>query len=139
MRSRVAPIAGVAVDSGHEPCIARPWPPVIQSRFLKERPASHNAVGVPLYLASGMPATDPDIDALRARLSQLRSANGWSYDELAARSGVGRSTLVALESGSPRRNPSKPATSGTITTWFRIAKAFELNLADLVEVLDRES
>ncbi|HCS61404.1 MAG TPA: XRE family transcriptional regulator [Microbacterium sp.] len=81
------------------------------------------------------PTQDPDFDALRLHLAQLRHARGWSYDELAARSGVGRATLVTLESGSPRRNPDKPATTGTVATWFRIAQAFEVDLGDLLRPL----
>ncbi|WP_082539327.1 helix-turn-helix transcriptional regulator [Microbacterium sp. Root553] len=78
---------------------------------------------------------DPNFDALRLHLARLRHERGWSYDELAARSGVGRSTLVTLESGSPRRNPEKPATTGTLTTWYRIAQAFDTDLGDLLAPL----
>lgn len=81
------------------------------------------------------PVRDPDFDALRLHLAKLRHARGWSYDELAARSGVGRATVVALESGRPRRNPDKPATTGTLATWFRIAEAFEVDLGDLLHPL----
>lgn len=81
------------------------------------------------------PVDEPDFEALRLHLAKLRHARGWSYDELAARSGVGRATLVNLESGRPRRNPEKPATTGTLATWFRIAQAFEIDLGDLVRPL----
>jgi transcriptional regulator with XRE-family HTH domain len=81
------------------------------------------------------PVEEPDFDALRIHLGRLRHERGWSYDELAARSGVGRATLVALESGRPRRNPGKPATTGTLATWFRIAQAFDIDLGDLVRPL----
>ncbi|WP_460784501.1 helix-turn-helix transcriptional regulator [Microbacterium tumbae] len=82
------------------------------------------------------PVDEPNFPALRAHLAHLRHERGWSYDELAARSGVGRSTLVTLESGKSRRNPNKPATTGTLTTWFHIARAFEISLGDLVGHLD---
>lgn len=87
------------------------------------------------------PVTEPDFAALRLHLARLRHERGWSYDELAARSGVGRSTLVALESGKPRRKPQQPSTTGTLATWFRIAQAFELELGELVQPLygDREA
>lgn len=81
------------------------------------------------------PVREPDFEALRLHMARLRHARGWSYDELAARSGVGRATLVALESGRPRRNPEKPATTGTVATWFRIAEAFEMDLGDLLRPL----
>lgn len=79
---------------------------------------------------------EPNLPALRLHLSKLRHERGWSYDQLAARSGVGRATLVLLESGRSRRNPNVPATSGTLITWFRIAHAFEIPLAELVSALD---
>ena len=81
------------------------------------------------------PVREPDFDALRLHLAKLRHARGWSYDELAARSGVGRATVVALESGRPRRNPDKPATTGTLATWFRIAQAFGVDLGELLHPL----
>lgn len=78
---------------------------------------------------------EPNFDALRLHLARLRHERGWSYDELAARSGVGRSTIVSLESGRSRRNPEKPATTGTLLTWYRIARAFEVDLGDLLRPL----
>lgn len=84
------------------------------------------------------PVPEPDFAALRLHLARLRTERGWSYDEFAARSGVGRATLVALESGKPRRNPNKPATTGTLATWFRMAKALDVQLSDLLAPLDPE-
>lgn len=78
---------------------------------------------------------EPDFDALRLRLAQLRHAKGFSYNDLAARSGVGRSTLEALESGRSRRNPNRASTRGTLETWYRIAVALEVDLGDLVRAL----
>lgn len=85
------------------------------------------------------PVDEPNITALRLHLARLRHERGWSYDELAARSGVGGSTLVTLESGRPRRNPDVAATSGTLLTWFRLAQAFEIDLGDLVRPLYQRS
>ncbi|MBW1639563.1 helix-turn-helix transcriptional regulator [Microbacterium resistens] len=81
------------------------------------------------------PVSEPNFGALRLHLARLRHERGWSYDELAARSGVGRSTLVTLENGKPRRNPDIPATTGTLATWFRLAQAFDVDLGDLVRPL----
>lgn len=78
---------------------------------------------------------EPDFDALRLHLAKLRHQRGWSYNELSARSGVGRATLVSLESGKSRRNPAKPATTGTLATWFRIAQAFGVDIGDLLRPL----
>ena len=80
-----------------------------------------------------MPAAN--FEALRVRLAQLRHERVWSYDELAARSGVGRATLVSIESGNPRRNPEKSATRGNLETWYRIARAFDVPLGELLAPL----
>ncbi|MGD8167529.1 helix-turn-helix transcriptional regulator [Herbiconiux sp. P16] len=85
------------------------------------------------------PVPEPNFDALRAELARLRHDRGWSYDQLAARSGVGRATLVSMESGKPRRNPDKPASRGSLESWYRVARAFELDLGELLRPLYRES
>lgn len=84
------------------------------------------------------PVPSANFEALRLRLVQLRRDSGWSYDELAARSGVGRATLVSLESGKPRRNEKKPATRGNVETWYRIARAFDVPLGELMDSLYEE-
>lgn len=78
---------------------------------------------------------EPDFEALRLHLAQLRHDRGWSFDELAARSGVGRATLTAIEDGKPRRNPQAAASRGSLRTWFRLAVAFEIDLGDLLRPL----
>ncbi|SDN69641.1 hypothetical protein SAMN05444921_1344 [Streptomyces wuyuanensis] len=40
---------------------------------------------------------DPNLAALRLELARLRSERGWSYDELARRSGLARRTLIEIE------------------------------------------
>lgn len=80
------------------------------------------------------PINEPNFIALRSHLARLRHERGWSYDELAARSGVGRATLVALESGKPRRT-ERPSTEGTLRTWFRIAQAFDMEIGDFLAPL----
>lgn len=82
------------------------------------------------------PVPAPNISALRLKLARLRHEQGLSYNELAARAGIGRSTLVYLESGSSNRNPDRPATAGSIETWYRIAKALNVPLAELLDSLD---
>ncbi len=81
------------------------------------------------------PVSEPNVEALRVKLAALRHEKGWSYDELAARSGVGRATLVSLESGKPHRNPDKAATRGTVVTWYKIARAFDVDLGELLKPL----
>ncbi len=58
------------------------------------------------------------------RLKHLRAQRAWSLDALARASGVSRSMLSQIERG--RANP-------TLAVTFRIARAFGLSLAELVE------
>lgn len=81
------------------------------------------------------PVAEPDFEALRLYLARLRHERGWSLDELAARSGIGRSTLATLESGRSRRTPGAPATRGNLETWFRLAQAFDVELGALLQPL----
>jgi transcriptional regulator with XRE-family HTH domain len=71
---------------------------------------------------------EPPADALsahlRGRVRELRGERGWSLDEMSSASGVSRSMLSQIERG--RVNP-------TIAVAFRIARAFGLSLAELVE------
>lgn len=72
------------------------------------------------------PTRDPNFEALRLTLARLRNERGWSFDELAERSGVSRRTLIEMEHGQ---------SNGRLESWFRIAEAFETPLSDLVQVL----
>ncbi|MET9080703.1 helix-turn-helix transcriptional regulator [Streptomyces sp. NPDC004237] len=57
---------------------------------------------------------DPDFEALRLELARLRAARGWTYDELADRSGLARRTLIEIEQG---------RTIGTLKSWHALAHA----------------
>ncbi len=57
---------------------------------------------------------DPNLHELRLELSRLRAARGWTYDELAARTGLSRRTLIEIEQG---------RTIGTLATWHALAHA----------------
>ena len=76
---------------------------------------------------------DPNFEALRLKLSQLRHERKWSYDELAERTGISRRGLIAIEVNSGTR-PSR----GSLETWYRIAHAFDIPLGDLLAPLERE-
>jgi transcriptional regulator with XRE-family HTH domain len=60
---------------------------------------------------------------LAERLANLRTAAGWSLDELAAKSGVSRATLSRLE---------RAETSPTATLLSRLARAYGLPLSRLL-------
>jgi transcriptional regulator with XRE-family HTH domain len=60
---------------------------------------------------------------LAERLALLRTAAGWSLEELAARSGVSRATLSRLE---------RAETSPTATLLSRLARAYDLPLSRLL-------
>jgi len=68
----------------------------------------------------------PDLTSAVARtLQALRADRGWSLDQLAARSGVSKGVLVALEQG--RSNPN-------LATLARIGDAFGVPVTRLVDV-----
>jgi transcriptional regulator with XRE-family HTH domain len=69
---------------------------------------------------------DPNLDALRLELSRLRAERGWTYDELAARSGLSRRTLIEIEQG---------RTVGTLATWHALAHALNAPLDQLFGTL----
>lgn len=70
------------------------------------------------------PAEAPGDLHLARRLRELRARRDWSLDALARASGVSRSMLSQVERG--RANP-------TLAVAFRIARAFGMSLAELVE------
>jgi transcriptional regulator with XRE-family HTH domain len=70
----------------------------------------------------------PDVTSAVARtLQALRTERGWSLDQLAARSGVSKGVLVALEQ--ERSNPN-------LATLARISDTFGVPVTRLVEVSD---
>jgi transcriptional regulator with XRE-family HTH domain len=64
-------------------------------------------------------------EAVGRTVRAMRSEHGWSLDQLAARSGVSKGVLVALEQG--RGNPS-------LGTLIRISEALGMALTRLVQV-----
>ncbi|MGC4892956.1 helix-turn-helix domain-containing protein [Micromonospora sp. DT31] len=62
--------------------------------------------------------------AVARQVRELRAARGWSFEELAGRSGVSKGMLVQIEGA--RTNPS-------IGTLCRVADAFGVNIARLLE------
>ncbi|MFK4272564.1 helix-turn-helix transcriptional regulator [Streptomyces milbemycinicus] len=69
---------------------------------------------------------DANLDELRLELSRLRAARGWTYDELAARSGLSRRTLIEIEQG---------RTIGTLATWHALAHALGAPTGQLLGTL----
>ncbi|MCQ6556880.1 helix-turn-helix transcriptional regulator [Streptomyces sp. C10-9-1] len=72
------------------------------------------------------PDPDPDLDALRQELARLRGDRGWSYDELATRTGLSRRTLIEIEQG---------RTIGSLATWHALGHAFDVPLGGLFATL----
>lgn len=68
--------------------------------------------------------------AVAQHVRALRTARGWSLDELAGRSGVSKGMLVQIEAA--RTNPS-------VGTLVRIADAFGVTVARLVEQTEERS
>ncbi|MCB0975892.1 MAG: helix-turn-helix transcriptional regulator [Acidimicrobiales bacterium] len=77
-----------------------------------------------------MPDADAVSQAIARNTRDLRTERQWSLDQLAARSGVSKGMLVQIEQ--TRTNPS-------IATLCRIADAFGVTLAQLVELSDGSS
>ncbi|MGI5473332.1 helix-turn-helix transcriptional regulator [Streptomyces sp. CA-132043] len=69
---------------------------------------------------------DPNLGALRVQLARLRNERGWTFDELAERSGLSRRTLIDLEHG---------RTTGSVTTWHALAHAFDVPFDQLLGTL----
>ncbi|GAA4887416.1 helix-turn-helix transcriptional regulator [Streptomyces coeruleoprunus] len=69
---------------------------------------------------------EPNLEALRQELARLRAERGWSYDELAGRSGLSRRTLIEIEQG---------RTIGSLATWHAIAHALEVPVEHLLRNL----
>lgn len=76
----------------------------------------------------------PDADEVAAAIARntraLRNDRQWSLDQLATRSGVSKGMLVQIEQS--RTNPS-------IATLCRVADAFGVTLAQLVELSDQST
>lgn len=74
-----------------------------------------------------MPDADDVSQAIARNTRELRTERQWSLDQLAVRSGVSKGMLVQIEQS--RTNPS-------IATLCRVADAFGVTLAQLVELSD---
>ncbi len=81
--------------------------------------------------AGTYPGSVPDADEVAAAIARntraLRADRQWTLDQLATRSGVSKGMLVQIEQA--RTNPS-------IATLCRVADAFGINLAQLVELAE---
>ncbi|MFF1257575.1 helix-turn-helix transcriptional regulator [Streptomyces sp. NPDC058321] len=69
---------------------------------------------------------DPNLTALRLELARLRGERGWTYDELASRSGLSRRTLIEVEQG---------RTIGSLKTWHALAHALDVPVDHLFATL----
>jgi transcriptional regulator with XRE-family HTH domain len=59
-------------------------------------------------------------------LARLRSERGWTYDELARRTGLARRTLIEIEQG---------RTIGSLKTWHALAHALDVSVDHLFATL----
>ncbi|MGW2063484.1 helix-turn-helix transcriptional regulator [Streptomyces sp. NPDC001937] len=69
---------------------------------------------------------DPDLTALRVEFARLRVERGWTFDELARRSGLARRTLIDLEHG---------RTTGSLATWHTLAHTLDVPIDRLLGTL----
>ncbi len=73
---------------------------------------------------TGIQQLEPDLKLLSDRLAALRSARGWTLEELAERSGLSRPFLSRLEAGT--RQPS-------IAVILTLARVFGVSIGDLFD------
>ncbi|GHF22494.1 helix-turn-helix domain-containing protein [Pseudolysinimonas yzui] len=66
---------------------------------------------------------------LAARLKALREDRGLTYEELAEATGLSRRGVISLERGER---------SGNVRSWFRVARALGISMADLMSSLDSD-
>ncbi|MHB6904000.1 helix-turn-helix transcriptional regulator [Streptomyces sp. DB-54] len=69
---------------------------------------------------------EPNLTALCVQLARLRDERGWTFDELAERSGLSRRTLIDLEHG---------RTTGSVTTWHALVHTFNVPIDRLLGTL----
>ncbi len=74
-----------------------------------------------------VPPVDPDVSRLAQRMKALRSERGLTFEQLAEASGLSRRGVIALETGER---------GGTVTTWFRVARALGVSSAEFFGTLD---
>ena len=77
---------------------------------------------------SASATTDPLEQRLAARLAALRTARGWSLDDLAAASGISRATLSRLERGD---------TSPTATLLGKLCAAHNITMSRLIAEVEQ--
>lgn len=64
-----------------------------------------------------------------ARLRRLRTAKGWTQEELAKRARVARITIARIEGRARRRRSERPA----LRTVEKLARALEVAVGELLE------
>lgn len=76
------------------------------------------------------PRRDPSLDAMRVAFARRRNELGLSFDAVAERSGLHRSSVIRLANGDR---------DGTIRAWAKLAWAVEMRFADLARVIDQDT
>ncbi|WP_144709761.1 helix-turn-helix transcriptional regulator [Curtobacterium pusillum] len=71
----------------------------------------------------------PNLDALRRGVEAQRVRLGMTFDTLAVRTGLDRRTVIRLLRDDQARG-------GTVESWWRVCRALEVELADLISLLD---
>lgn len=74
-----------------------------------------------------MPVSEPDLTLLRDIFNKRRHEAGFTFDQLAERSGISRQTLLNISSGKY---------NGDLRTWLKLATAFGASLDELLAPLN---
>jgi transcriptional regulator with XRE-family HTH domain len=93
-------------------------------------PATEIAVAAAEELQSGRATEEAVRQAVATNVREGRTAEGWTLEELAARSGVSKGMLVAIEHG---------RTNASIQTLSRVAESLRTTLAHLVSLPETPS
>ena len=67
--------------------------------------------------------SEPNVQAARDAFNELRDQKGITYDEIARRTGIGRTTILGVAQG---------RSVGTALTWYAMASAIGVNVGDLL-------
>lgn len=65
---------------------------------------------------------------LGRRLAELRAERGMTFEELAEASGLSRRGVIGMERGER---------TGNVRSWYKVSRALDVTMADLMSELDR--
>lgn len=80
-----------------------------------------------------LPDSRAQLCGSEGKVPALREERGLTYEALAERTGLNRRNVVALATGEARNGN---AAEGSLASWWKLAKALDVDLAELLSALD---